>query len=304
MGFETLLGALGSAGSMFSAGSSIIGGLGGLAGGLFGDDGGQSELADAAMSAQMKQLDFTNQAYDKYSSLYNQYYWPIETQLASNYLDNLTTATPYMQTMRNYQLNRGNELIGLAQDTNPVLDENRKSLIQRLTEGEDVLANRYRTDASNDVAASFAQQKASLGDQMAQYGVNPNSGSWASQASKLGRSEALAQASARTNASRTAEDTSLNRMAQANNYYTTPTMQYSLGNAPTPGMSVGGLMGSGGSGYKTSNGSDMWGSVGSGLGMIGSGLDWLGSSFGGSSSSSNGYDGVDYGAALRADMYV
>lgn len=291
MDFTSLLS---GAGSMFSAGSSILGGLGSIGGGLFGGDGGESELADSAMAAQQKQLDFMNQAYDKYASLYNSYYWPIETQLASNYLDNLTTATPYMKTMRNYQLNRGNELIDLAQDTNPVLDENRKSLIQRLTEGEDVLANRYRSDASNDVASSFAQQRASLANQMAQYGVNPSSGSWASQASKLGRSEALAQASARTNASRTAEDTSLSRMSQANNYYTTPSMQYSLGNAPTPGLSVGSMLGGGAGSYKTSNGSDMWSSVGSGLGMVGSGLDWLGSSFGKFGGSSSG--DVDWGA--------
>ena len=283
MDFTSLLS---GAGSMFSAGSSILGGIGGIGGGLFGGDSEESELAESAMAAQQKQLDFMNQAYDKYTSLYNQYYWPIESQLASNYLDNLTVATPYMQTMRNYQLGRGNELIDLAKETNPVLDQTRKSLIQRLTEGEDVLANRYRTDASNDVAASFAQQRGNLTNQMAQYGVNPNSGSWASQSAKLGRSEALAQAAARTNASRAAEDTSLSRQNQALSLYTTPTMQYSLGNAPTPGLSVGSIMGSGAGSYKTSNGSDMWGSVGSGLGMIGSGLDWLSSSFGSSSSSS------------------
>ena len=285
MDFTSLLS---GAGSMFSAGSSILGGIGGIGGGLFGGDGGESELAESAMAAQAKQLAFMNDAYDKYASLYKEYYWPIETQLAGNYLDNLNTATPYMQTMRNYQLNRGNELINLAQDTNPVLDENRKSLIQRLTEGEDVLANRYRSDASNDVAASFAQQRGNLTNQMAQYGINPNSGSWASQSAKLGRSEALAQAAARTNASRAAEDTSLSRQNQALSLYTTPTMQYSLGNAPTPGLSVGSMIGSGAGGYKTSNGSDMWSSVGSGLGMIGSGLDWLGSSFGGSGSGAGG----------------
>ena len=277
---------LGGAAGLFSAGSSILGGLGSIGGGLFGGDGGESDIADSAMAAQQKQLDFMIKAYDKYASLYDEYYWPIETKLASNYYDNLNTATPYMQSMRNYQLNRGNELIDLAQDTNPVLDQTRKSLIQRLTEGEDVLANRYRTDASNDVAASFAQQRGNLTNQMAQYGINPNSGSWASQATKLGRSEALGQAAARTNASRAAEDTSLSRQNQALSLYTTPAMQYSLGNAPTPGLSVGSMIGSGAGGYKTSNGSDMWSSLGSGLGMIGSGLDWLGSSFGSSGSSS------------------
>ena len=277
---------LDDASGLFSAGSSILGGLGSIGGGLFGGGGEESDLADMAAGVSEQQLAFLSNIYSKYTDLYNNYYWPIETKQAANYLDNLDTATPYMQTMRNYQLNRGNELIGLAQDTNPVLDENRKSLIQRLTEGEDVLANRYRSDASNDVAASFAQQRNSLNNQMAQYGVNPNSGQWASQTAKLGRSEALGQAAARTNASRAAEDTSLSRQNQALSLYTTPAMQYSLGNAPTPGLSVGSMIGGGAGGYKTSNGSDMWSSMGSGLGMIGSGLDWLGSSFGSSGSSS------------------
>ena len=191
---------LGGASGLFSAGSSILGGLGSIGGGLFGGGGSESDLADQASDVAAQQLAFLSNIYSKYNDLYNNYYWPIETKQAANYLDNLNTATPYMQTMRNYQLNRGNELIDLAQDTNPVLDENRKSLIQRLTEGEDVLANRYRSDASNDVAASFAQQRNSLNNQMAQYGVNPNSGQWASQMAKLGRSEALGQAAARTNA--------------------------------------------------------------------------------------------------------
>ena len=267
---------LDDASGLFSAGSSILGGLGSIGGGLFGGSGAESDLADQASAVSAQQLAFLSNIYSKYNDLYNNYYWPIETKQAANYLDNLNTATPYMQTMRNYQLNRGNELINLAQDTNPVLNENRKSLVQRLTEGEDVLANRYRSDASNDVAASFAQPRNSLNNQMAQYGVNPNSGQWASQTAKLGRSEALGQAAARTNASRTAEDTSLSRMAQANNYYTTPTMQYSLGNSPTPGLSLNSIMGnSAASNYKSSNGSDLWSSLGSGLGLIGSGLDSL-----------------------------
>lgn len=298
---------LGGASGLFSAGSSILGGLGSIGGGLFGGGGSESDLADQASAVSAQQLAFLSSIYSKYNDLYNNYYWPIETKQAANYLDNLDTATPYMQTMRNYQLNRGNELIGLAQDTNPVLDENRKSLIQRLTEGEDVLANRYRSDASNDVAASFAQQRSSLNNQMAQYGVNPNSGQWASQTAKLGRSEALGQAAARTNASRAAEDTSLSRQNQALSLYTTPAMQYSLGNSPTPGLSLGSLMGSNASsGFKSSTGSDMWGSMGSGLGLIGSGLDAFSSLFGsgsGAGAGASSYDGVDYGAALRADMY-
>lgn len=287
----TIMGSMGSIGGgsssgLFSAGANILGGLGGIGGGLFG--GGKSKSYEEILQekANEKRLEFQIDALKKYRNFYNDYYWPIEGFNASNYYTDIKTARPYEERMRDYQLGRGDELIDLASETNPILDENKKSLIRRLTEGEDVLADRYRGQASADVASAFNQQRTGISNQMAQYGINPNSGAWANQMSSIGRNEALAQAGARTNATWQAEDTSLQRQMQAQNYYTNPTMQYDPGTI-TPGYSMSQLLGgSGGIGSRTSgnsganaSGNSIWGTLGSSLGLLGGGLDTLNSKF-------------------------
>ena len=275
-----------SLGGIFGAGANILGGLGGIGGGLFG--GGSEPSYEEILQgvANEKRLEFQIEGLDKYRDFYNQYYWPIEGFNASNYYTDIKTARPFEERMRDYQLGRGDELVGLAGETNPLLDDNKKSLIRRLTEGEDVLADRYRGQASADVASSFDQQRTGISNQMARYGINPNSGAWANQMNTLGRNEALAQAGARTNATWQAEDTSLQRQMQAQNYYTNPTMQYDAGTI-TPGYSMSQLMGgSGGVGSRTAgnsgsnaSGGSIWGSLGSSLGLLGGGLDTLNSKF-------------------------
>ena len=270
---------------IFSAGASIIGGLGSMAGGLFGGGGNEkSYLEELQEAVATKQLEFQGDILDTYRNLYGDYYWPIEEFTAGNYLTDIKQARPYQERMRDYQLGRGDELIALATDTNPILDENKKSLIRRLTEGEDVLADRYRSQASNDVAASYGQQRSNLNNQMALYGINPNSGAWANKSTSLSQGEALAQANARTNASRQAEDVSLQRQAQALNYYTNPSMLYDPGTI-TPGMSLDSFMGGSGGGGVGRSSSSSGGSGGengifSGLASIGSGLDIFNDAFG------------------------
>lgn len=284
---------------LFSSGASILGGLGSIAGGLFGGGGGD-EASDgelAAQAAQYQQSLFAIDAYKKYQQLYNDYYWPIETELAKYGLESTKKSIPYMGRMRDYQLGRGDELIQLAQDTNASLDQNKKNLIQRLIEGEDVLADRYRSTASNDIAAAYAQQRNNLTNRMAQYGINPNSGSWANQFGTMARDEALAQAAGRTSATRQAEDDSLNRQMQALNLYTNPSMLYDNSVGTTPGVSVGTLLNGAGNASVSSSlmgrqmqaNQNMWGGIGSGLGMLGGGLDSL---FGRSGSGSGGVSGI------------
>lgn len=275
-----------SLGGIFGAGANILGGLGGIGGSLFG--GGSEPSYEEILQgiANEKRLEFQIEGFDKYRDFYNQYYWPIEEFNAGNYYTDIKKARPYEERMRDYQLGRGDELVNLASETNPLLDSNKKSLIRRLTEGEDVLADRYRGQASADVSSAFNQQRTGMSNQMAQYGINPNSGAWASQMSNLGRNEALAQAGARTNATWQAEDTSLQRQMQAQNYYTNPTMQYDAGTI-TPGYSMSQLLGgSGGVGSRTAgnrggnaSGNSVWGSLGSSLGLLGGGLDTLNSKF-------------------------
>ena len=285
---DSLAGAAGGKGAssgIFSAASSILGGLGGI-GGMFGGGSEPSYEEILQGKANESRLEFQIDALDKYKGFYNDYYWPIEGFNAANYYTDIKKARPYEERMRDYQLGRGDQLVNLASATNPLLDDNKKSLIRRLTEGEDVLADRYRGQASADVASSFGQQRSALNSQMAQYGLNPNSGAWASQMSNMGRNEALAQAGARTNAAWKAEDTSLQRQAQALNYYTNPTMQYDPGTI-TPGYSMSSLLGgSGGVGGRgagvsgaNAGGGDVWQSLGSNLSLLGGGLDVLNSKF-------------------------
>lgn len=296
MALSSLLGGATSAASsgagLFSSGASILGGLGSIGGGLFGGGGDEmSEAEKLQQQAAESRYSFMNDALQRYNSMYNNYYWPIEEFTAQNYLENIQAADPYQDRMRDYQLDRGDQLIDLANSTNGALDQNKTNLINTLTQSSDALSDKYRSQASNDVAASYAQQRSALQNQMSQYGVNPNSGAWATQMSGLNNNEALANAGARTAATWKAEDTALNRNAQALNYYTNPTMQYSPGTI-SPSFNINTLLGgSGGTGsygqqQQQSAGNSMWGSMGSGLGLLGSGLDSLTSLLGSSNSGS------------------
>ena len=272
-------------GTIMSGVGSIAGGLLSGAGGLFGGKGGQSGVQKQAKDLAFQQLLLQKDAVNMYNRLYNQYYWPIEEFIAGNYYDDIQEARPYQMKMRDYQLNRGDELIDLAEDTNPILDDSRKSLIRRLTEGEDVLANRYRSQTSADITSAFNNQRNQDFRNMSSMGVNPNSGAWANYSTTMGQNEALAQAAGRTSATWQAEDTSLQRQAAAQNYYTNPSMLYDAGTI-TPGMSIGSLTGSasqnaalGLSGQKNSG--NFWNSMGSaiegiagGIGSIGGALGW------------------------------
>lgn len=256
----------------FSLGATagIIGGLGSLVGGLLGGSGGSTPLQDAAGRVQLAQLGLANQAYNEYSDLYNQYYWPIEEYIASNYYDDIQAARSYQERMRDYQLSRGDELVSLANETNPILDDTKKTLIQRLSEGEDVLADRYRSQASADVTSAYGNQYNQKMRQLQQSGVNPNSGAFANFSNSYGQGQALAESAARTSATRQAEDTSLNRQAQALNYYTNPSMLYNAGNI-TPSASISSLIG----GASTGSGGSGSGSSSSGIGGITSGLSGI-----------------------------
>lgn len=272
-------------GSIMSGVGSIAGGLLSGAGSLFGGSGGESGVQGLSKTLAYNQLGLMNDAVLKYKGLYNDYYWPIEEFTASNYYDDIQAARPYQINMRDYQLNRGDELIDLAEDTNPILDDSRKSLIRRLTEGEDVLADRYRSQASADVTSAFNNQRNQDYRSMSSMGINPNSGAWANYSTTMGQNEALAQASGRTSATRTAEDTSLQRQMTAQNYYTNPTMQYNAGTI-TPGMSIGDLTGSasqnaaiGLSGQSSGSG-NLWSSLGSAIGGITQGIGNIGGALG------------------------
>lgn len=271
-------------GSAIAGGTMLAGGLVSAGSALFGGKK-NSQTAEQKMAGQlaMNQMGFMNDAINQYRNLYQQYYWPIEQTLAGNYQEDITASRPYEVNMRDYQLERGDQLIDLANETNPMLDEGRKSLIRRLSEGEDVLAGRYREQASADVASSFANQRQQSTRNMQMMGVNPNSAAWANQANSMNQSEALAQAAGRTSASRQAETDSLQRQMQAQQYAVNPQMLFDPGTI-TPGMSIGQL--TGGSTQNAALGSqgqqkqDPWATAGAAIGGIGTGLAGMASAFG------------------------
>ena len=219
-------------GSLVGAGLSLAGNL--FGGG--GDKGGSTGTQYVSP--------FMEPAMNKYKDLYENYYWPIEENLAKWYQEDIGAARPYDVRMRDYQLGRGDELVNFAQETNPILDNTKKDLIRRLTEGEDVLANRMRTQAGVDVDTSFNKQRQQDLRSLGMYGINPNSGAFRSSLNNMGSQQATAQAAARTMASRQAEDTSLQRQNQALGLYTNPSRQFDAGTLK-PGISVEGLLNAG-----------------------------------------------------------
>lgn len=191
-----------------------------MGGGGGGDEKEQTSSQSNPMFDVMAPL--MKDAVAKYQQLYGDYYWPMEETLAGNALRWTQGARPYDERVQDYLMKRSDQVLGVAEETNPLLDESRKDLIRRLVEGEDVLADRYRSSAAADTSASFAQQRSQMQDKMSQLGINPNSGAWASSLGNLGSQEALGSASAMTQATRSAEDESLKRQITAQDMYTNP----------------------------------------------------------------------------------
>jgi hypothetical protein len=220
---------------------------------------------------------------NKYKDLYSKYYWPIEEDLAKWYQADIAAARPYDERMRDYQLGRGDELIDLAGKTNNTLDRNKIGLVNELTKDAGELTDRYRSQASTDVAAAFGNQVAQDRRALGLYGINPNSGAFRNMLSNSGNMQAMSQASARTQAARQAEDVALNRNMQALSLYTNPTRQYDPGTL-TPGISVSGLLNAGqaqaqNSMYNTAaeqkQSDNMWGGIMGGVNMLGQGVAGL-----------------------------
>lgn len=299
---------------------SIIGGGLSLAGSVLGGLGGgkqkKSYLQKRQEQLAIEDMNRKNDFMGKYNDLYNKYYFPMEETAAQDYIADYGKYRPYQQNMMNYQLGRGDELIDMAKETNPMLDANRKDIIRRLTEGEDVLRDRMQTEASTDMQSAMDAQKEQGLRSMNMYGVNPNSGAFGSFMSNMTTTSALGQAGARTQASRQAEDLSLERGMQAQNMYTNPNMLFTP-NRPQPGMSAGQFMGSsalGGGGGMSSGGSsgggggggDFWGGIGSGVGGLMNGLGGLfgsgGGSGGGSSNTGIGSSGWTGGLGGGSDL--
>ena len=197
--------------------SAISGGLGIVSGltSLFGSGKSSSSYSGSQDALAAVQAQATQDIMDRY----HEKYWPLEDLYIDYTMQDVQTLRPAYENQVDYYAQRLDEQLGLAKDINPILDDNQKSLIRKLVEGEDVLADRLRSTATADVGAAYASQREQDARAMGLAGINPNSGQMQNYLNRMGQSQALAEASARTQASRDAEDISLARQATALNYY-------------------------------------------------------------------------------------
>ena len=200
-----------------------------------------SDATEAASDLYGKQAEWLGLQIDRYKNIY----WPYEDLQYQYAIEDMLSSRDENIAMRDYWEQRTLEQIDQAKSLNPILDENEKSLIRKLVEGEDVLADRFRSQATADVQAAFGSQREQDMRAMGLAGVNPNSGQMQNYINKMGAAQALSEAGARTNATRLAEDTALQRQAAAMDYSKgamSPT--YNLSQSSGAGLSYAGLGGS------------------------------------------------------------
>ena len=178
------------------------------------DSNAASSASDAASALYDKQAEWLGLQIDRYKNIY----WPYEDLQYQAAIEDTIATRDENIAMREYWEQRTREQIDQAKALNPMLDEAEKSLIRKLVEGEDVLADRFRSQATADVQAAFGSQRDQDMRAMGLAGINPNSGQMQNYINRMGAAQALSEAGARTNATRLAEDTALQRQATALDY--------------------------------------------------------------------------------------
>lgn len=173
-----------------------------------------NKYADIAFSTAEKQDEYAQAMFDRMKNLY----WPYEDLNYQYATEDLQTLRPLGQAQAQYAVERGLSDIAQQRELDSVYYDTEKSLIRKLTEGEDVLADRLMQTATANVANAYAQQRESDARKLSASGINPNSGQYANYMNRMGSQQAMAEATARTQASRQAEDLAISRQSQALNY--------------------------------------------------------------------------------------
>ena len=221
MGFFDSLGSIGSSFSnLFGAASAGL-----SAYNAYQNYSNYQDMNDIALADAEVRSKYANELINRQKSLS----WPYEDLQAQYALSDLKAMRPVQEaqiaaanqllpSQFQYAAQRGQEQLNQYKVINPLIDTAERSLIQRLAEGEDVLKDRYMSQASADNAAAFNTQRASEERRMGLYGVNPNSGAFQDYGLRMGQAQALGEAGARTAAARQAEDMWKSNQAQAINY--------------------------------------------------------------------------------------
>lgn len=173
-----------------------------------------SKYADLAFGSIEKQDEYASEAWQRQKEKY----WPLEDLNIQYSMEDLQTLRPLGQAQAQYAVDRGLADIQQQRELDPLYRDTEKSVIRKLTEGEDVIRDRLMNQATADVAAGYAQQREQDTRAMGMAGINANSGAYANYMNRMGSQQALSEAMARTQASRQAEDLALSRQSQALNY--------------------------------------------------------------------------------------
>lgn len=133
-------------------------------------------------------------------------------------LNRMLTLTPLQGNIDIYTAERGLQDINQQRALDPMFYDAEKSVVRKLTEGEDVLRDRMTKQAYDDTSLSFARQGENLRNELGLAGISSTSQQYANSLTQMKQNQALAEASAMTQASRQAEDLALSRQSQALNY--------------------------------------------------------------------------------------
>lgn len=139
-------------------------------------------------------------------------FYPIEDLQAEYALEDLKRMRDLQVAQQQYGIDRGEQDIAFAKD---VMDPARDNLLEFLASG--VEPQRYMDIAVTDVNQAFDKSLGETSRAYGRMGINPNSGAMTNLVNQNAVSKAAAQAGARTEANRLAEDLSIARKSQALN---------------------------------------------------------------------------------------
>mgnify|MGYP006294878759 CR=1 FL=1 len=244
---DSLFGNLASGlGSLFGASDSTqgilsgIGDIGNFALGAydtyqgFQTQGMANDYLSALYGSQAKSDAIIQEQFDRAKELY----WPVEELQAQYAKEDLEKMRPLQQEQQQYAIDKGYDDIAFAQGT---VDPTEKDLISFLAEGAD--PQKYMNIASTNIGQSYDQAFNETQRSLAKMGVNPNSGAFQDMARQNLIGKAAAEAGARTDASRMAEDLDIARKGQALNLWSG--IPLSTNTSPYSGESLATLASSG-----------------------------------------------------------
>lgn len=183
-------------------------GLMDLYGGLTNQINSSSLYGDAS-DLLRQQSSLASLDYNRYKELFG----PIEEAQAKYALEDLNILRPLNVAQRNYEITSGLRDINRQQNVYQPLEE---SVVSKLADGVDI--DEMMNEATSDVKNAYARNQASTNRAALLSGVNTSSGSYQRGMAGQGANQALAEATARTQARRVGEDLDLSRKSQALNY--------------------------------------------------------------------------------------